>query len=83
MNTNSPSFFKDAIETASKLLPANSQQMREDIEKTLRSLVESRLREMDVVSKEEFNANQQLLDRLKAKVSELEAQVEKLQSAES
>ena len=80
MNTSSPSFIKDAIDAATKLLPASSQQMREDLEKNLRVLLESRLHEMDVVSKEEFKANQQLLSHLKKRVSELEQELENLKS---
>lgn len=79
MDTSQQSFIKDTLDAASKLLPANSQKMREDFEKNLRSLLEAQLRQMDVVSKEEFNANLQLVSRLSDRVAKLEQKVEALQ----
>ncbi len=80
MSTTRQSIVNDALEAVSRLLPSNSQQMREDLEKNIRAVLEAKLREMDVVSKEEFNANRQLLQRLKERVTQLEQELEVLAS---
>jgi len=79
MSTSQQSFIKDTLEAASRLIPANSQQIRANFEKSLRSLLETQLRQMDVVGKEEFNANLQLVKRLQERVTELEKKVAALQ----
>lgn len=78
MDNSQQSFIKDTLDAASKLLPPSSQKMREDFEKNLRALLEAQLRQMDLVSKEEFNANLQLVSRLTDRVAQLEQKVDAL-----
>ncbi len=61
--------LKTAIPTTTKDLP----------EKELRSLLESAVRKMNLVSREEFDAQQAVLLRTREKLESLEAQLESLE----
>jgi len=61
--------LKTAIPTTTKDLP----------EKELRSLLESTVRKMNLVSREEFDAQQAVLLRTREKLESLEAQLESLE----
>jgi len=49
-----------------------------EVDKNMRALVQSGLSRLDVVSREEFDAQTEILKRTKAQVSNLEAQLEEL-----
>lgn len=72
---NNP-FIQDFVEQASKLVPGN--QTREDIQKNLQALAQSSLSKLDLVSREEFDAQTQVLQRTRSKVEQLEQQLEQL-----
>ena len=70
----SKDFLNDFIRQASKLLP--SEQSREDLQKSLQILVQSSLAKLDVVTREEFDAQQQVLAQTRARLEQLEQQLE-------
>ena len=56
----------------------NSSGIKGEVDKNMRALVQSGLSRLDVVSREEFDAQTEILKRTKAQVSNLEAQLEEL-----
>jgi len=52
--------------------------LRADVDKSVRALAQSALGKLDVVSREEFDAQTAILARTRARVVELEAQLEAL-----
>lgn len=79
---NSPfSFFKpeilaDLTEQASKLLP--SDKSKEQIQQNLQTLLQSALSRLDLVSREEFDAQKAVLAKTRSKADKLEQQVKEL-----
>ena len=49
---------------------------RGELDKSLRALAQGALSRLDVVSREEFDAQAELLERTRARVAELEAELE-------
>jgi ubiquinone biosynthesis accessory factor UbiK len=52
--------------------------VRAEVDKNMRSLAQAALSRLDVVSREEFDAQLEILKRTKARVSTLEAELEAL-----
>jgi len=75
-------FINDTLKSLSSFLPESSAQIATDVEKNLRAVLEKRLLQFDLVSKEEFTANQQLLKRLKQRVEQLEEEIAALKQAD-
>ena len=52
--------------------------LRDEADRNARALLQSALRRLDVVSREEFDAQADILARTRARVAELEAELESL-----
>lgn len=52
--------------------------LKGEVDKSVRALIQSALSRLDVVSREEFDAQAELLQRTEQQVAELEAQLEEL-----
>jgi BMFP domain-containing protein YqiC len=52
--------------------------LKGEVDRSVRALVQSALAKLDVVSREEFDAQAELLNRTEQQVAELEAQLEEL-----
>ena len=74
--------MNDTIEQLSKrisdLIPGNVKHMQEDIETNVRSLLQSTLSKMNLVSREEFDVQSAVLQRTREKLEQLEKEVEAL-----
>ena len=74
--------MNDSIEQLSKrisdLIPGNVKHMQEDIETNVRSLLQSTLSKMNLVSREEFDVQTAVLQRTREKLEQLEKEVEAL-----
>lgn len=57
------------------------QAVKEEVDKGMRALAQSALGRLDVVSREEFDAQTEILIRTKAQVAALEAQLEAMTEA--
>ena len=68
--------IEDFLEQAKQFLPSDS--VGQDIEKNLRALASSTFSKMDLVSKEEFDAQTEVLLRTREKLELLEQQLEAL-----
>ena len=74
--------MNESIEQLSKriseLIPGNVKHMQEDIEANVRSLLQSTLSKMNLVSREEFDVQSAVLQRTREKLDQLEKEVEAL-----
>ncbi len=73
--------FQQAIQEAIKLIPDDMTHIREEIEKNLRAALESGLKKMDLVTREEFDIQAKLLSRTRELVDELEKKIETLEES--
>ena len=64
----------------SDLIPGNVKHVQEDIEANVRSLLQSTLSKMNLVSREEFDVQTAVLQRTREKLEQLEKLVEQLSS---
>ena len=62
----------------SSLIPADLKHMQDDIEGNIRSLLQTSLNKMDLVTREEFDVQSAVLQRTREKLEALEKQVEQL-----
>ena len=75
---------KESIENlAAKLaesLPEGLRSMREDLEQNVRSVLRSRLSRLDLVTREEFDVQEAVLQRTREKLEALEQRLAELES---
>jgi BMFP domain-containing protein YqiC len=62
------------------LLPAGSEQLREDLHKNVHAALASALQRMDLVTREEFDVQAQVLARTRIKLEALEEIVGKMEA---
>jgi len=70
--------LNDLAEKLSSALPENFQTLKSDVTSNFKAVLESSLRQMNLVSREEFDVQSALLTRTLEKLKELEKQVEQL-----
>lgn len=70
-------FIEQLVQQASKL--ANGAQVQQDIESKLRVLMQGAFNRMDLVSRDEFDAQSAVLARTREKLEALEQQLQQLQ----
>lgn len=68
-----------AIEQAVKLVPDDMTRFQEDVEKNLKSALQAAFSKMDLVSREEFDIQAELLSRTRALLEELEKKINDLE----
>ncbi len=64
-----------AIQQAVKLIPDDMTRFQEDIEKNIKSALQSAFSKMELVSREEFDIQAELLSRTRALLEELEKKI--------
>lgn len=74
-----PDFLNDMAKRLAASLPGSLQQAREDMERNFRAVLEAGLRRMDLVTREEFEAQAALLKRTRERLEELAARAERLE----
>ena len=67
----------------SKILPEDSAAFREEISQKLKAALSSSLKNMDLVTREEFDIQARLLAKTRAKLDDLQSQIEKLEASQS
>ena len=60
-------------------LPQGIKAMRDDVEANFRAVLKSNLARMDLVTREEFEVQQLVLERTRSKLAELEARLAELE----
>lgn len=75
--------MNESIEQLSKrissLIPADFKHMQDDIEGNIRSLLQTSLSKMNLVTREEFDVQSAVLQRTREKLEQLEQLVEQLE----
>lgn len=72
-------FFKDLSERLCHALPDHLQQMKKDTEKNFHIILQNAFNKLDLVTREEFDAQTKVLARCRSKIEALETQVKKLE----
>jgi len=71
--------IQQAIQQAVKLVPDDMTRFQEDVEKNLKSALQAAFSKMELVSREEFDIQAELLSRTRALVEELEKKISDLE----
>lgn len=71
--------FDDLAKKITDLLPGNIQQMQQDLESSIKALLQSSLSRMNLVSREEFDIQSALLARTREKLDQLEKQLAEIE----
>ena len=74
--------MNDTLEQLSKrissLIPGDIKHMQDDVENNVRSLLQTSLTKMNLVTREEFDVQSAVLQRTREKLEQLEKQIEKI-----
>lgn len=74
-----PKIFDDLSKRFSETLPSSLRQMQSDIEKNAHVVLQAAFAKMDLVTREEFDVQQGVLARTRAKLEALEKKVAELE----
>lgn len=69
----------DLASKITSLLPAHMQQMQDDLESNIHSLLQNTLSKMNLVTREEFDVQTALLQRTREKLENLEQRLSELE----
>ena len=69
--------MKELIESILDILPQNTKEIKEDVKDNLKILVNDYLRKIDVVTREEFDVQKEVLLKTRKKLDELEEKLNK------
>lgn len=70
--------LEELTKRISSLIPAEVKHVQDDVEKNVRSLLQTTLAKMDLVTREEFEVQSAVLQRTREKLEQLEKQLEQL-----
>jgi hypothetical protein len=71
--------FDDLAKKITRLLPGNILQLQKDLESNIRALLQSSLAKMNLVTREEFDVQEALLQRTREKLDKLEKLLQELE----
>ncbi len=69
--------IKELIEGILNILPQNTQNMKDDVKDNLKILLSDYLRKIDVVTREEFDVQKEVLLKTREKLDDLEEKFKK------
>ena len=69
----------DLARQISAIIPAGMKEMQDDLAKNIRTLIEGTLAKLDLVTREEFDAQSRVLARTREKLEQLEKTVVELE----
>jgi len=75
--------FDEIAENLGKLLPPGVADMKNDFERNAKSAVQSALGNLDLVTREEFDVQAEVLRRTRERLAELEARLAELEGNDS
>ncbi|GGX76248.1 accessory factor UbiK family protein [Saccharospirillum salsuginis] len=75
-----PEDILDQISRQASDLFNQGQKARDDVRQNMRSLIQAQLSKLDVVSREEFEAQQAVLQRTRTQLEQLEEQLKELEN---
>lgn len=77
-----PKLFDDLSRRIAEGMPRNLQTLQGDFERNLRSALEGALRQLNLVSREEFEIQAAVLQRTREKLEALEARVAEMEKTQ-
>lgn len=72
-------FLDRLMADISRHLPADMGRLRQEVEHSVRAVLNETLTRLDLISREEFDIQQQVLERTRAKLDALEKQVAEME----
>lgn len=72
-------FFTDLAKNLCDNLPKNLHEMKHDIEKNFRIVLTNAFNKLDLITREEFDAQTKVLARSRKKITELEVRIKELE----
>ena len=72
-------FIDDLARQISESIPAGVKGMQEDVQKNIHTLLQGALSKLDLVTREEFDAQSQVLARTRQKLEQLEQLVDEME----
>jgi BMFP domain-containing protein YqiC len=69
--------FKELVDGILSIIPKNTEAMRDDIKDNLKILLNDYLRKIDVVTREEFDVQREVLLKTRKKLEDLEDKLNK------
>jgi BMFP domain-containing protein YqiC len=72
--------ISDLARKLAESVPPGVRAMQSDLEKNFRALLEATFSRLNLVTREEFDVQQRVLERTREKLAELEAQLQALQN---
>ena len=70
-------YLKNITKKITENLPDDLEAIKGDLQQNIQSLIESQIKNLDLVTREEFEIQEQVLKRTREKLEELEKQVDK------
>lgn len=74
-----PKIFDDFAKKISEGLPSGVKNFQEEMEKNVKTMLQNGIAKLDLVTREEFEVQTQVLARTRSKVDELEVKVAQLE----
>lgn len=74
-----PSFIDDIVKRLSAAVPPSFQTFKADLERNFRAVLQSTFAKLDLVTREEFDAQAGVLAKTRSKLEKLEKQVTELE----
>jgi len=75
-----PDFLQKIVRQVMRSLPGGDSQLRQDLEKNLHAAMQGVFSRMDLVTREEFEVQRDLLARSRTKLEQLEKQIAELEA---
>ncbi|MDZ7750482.1 MAG: accessory factor UbiK family protein [Gammaproteobacteria bacterium] len=75
-----PSVFDKLADRIAAAIPDDAKMLREDLNRTVRLAVSNGLSRLELVTREEFDVQTELLERTRARLEALEARVQALEN---
>ncbi len=76
---NQKNTFDDLAKKITGLLPSSVLQLQQDLESNIKALLQNTLSKMNLVTREEFDVQEALLQRTREKLDKLEKLLQKLE----
>lgn len=70
-------YLKNIKKKITENLPDDLDAIKSDLQQNIQSLIESQIKNLDLVTREEFEVQEQVLKRTRVKLEELEKQLDK------
>ena len=75
-----PKMFEDIAQKLGSVLPEGVKSIQEDMEKNFKTVLQNSFAKMDLVTREEFDVQTQVLARSREKLDKMEKQIQALEA---